>query len=80
MSRIGILPIDLPSGVTVTVSETNLVTLKVPKGEISQQVDPEIKVEIKENQVTIERPTDEKRHKSLHGLYRSLVNNMVVGV
>jgi len=80
MSRIGILPIDLPSGVTVTVSETNLVTVKGPKGEISQQVDPEIKVEIKENQVTIERPTDEKRHKSLHGLYRSLVNNMVVGV
>jgi large subunit ribosomal protein L6 len=80
MSRIGILPIDLPSGVTVTVSETNEVKVKGPKGEISQQVDPEIKVEIKENQVIVERPSDEKRHKSLHGLYRSLVNNMVIGV
>lgn len=80
MSRIGILPIDLPSGVTVTVSETNEVKVKGPKGEISQQVDPEIKVEIKENQIIVERPSDEKRHKSLHGLYRSLVNNMVIGV
>ncbi len=80
MSRIGILPIDLPSGVTVTVSETNEVKVKGPKGEISQQVDPEIKVEIKENQVIVERPSDEKRHKALHGLYRSLVNNMVIGV
>ena len=80
MSRIGILPIDLPSGVTVTVSESNEVKVKGPKGEISQQLDPEIKVEIKENQVIVVRPSDEKRHKSLHGLYRSLVNNMVVGV
>lgn len=80
MSRIGILPIDLPSGVTVTVSETNEVKVKGPKGEISQQVDPEIKVKIKENQIIVERPSDEKRHKSLHGLYRSLVNNMVIGV
>ncbi len=80
MSRIGILPIDLPSGVTVTVSETNEVKAKGPKGEISQQVDPEIKVKIKENQVIVERPNDEKRNKSLHGLYRSLINNMVVGV
>jgi large subunit ribosomal protein L6 len=80
MSRIGILPIDLPSGVTVTVSESNEVKVKGPKGEISQQVDPEIKVEIKENQVIVERPSDEKRHKALHGLYRSLIKNMVVGV
>ena len=80
MSRIGILPIDLPSGVTVTVSDVNLVTAKGPKGEISQQVDPEIKVEVKENKVVVERPSDEKRYKSLHGLYRSLINNMVVGV
>lgn len=80
MSRIGILPIDLPSGVTVTVSETNEVKVKGPKGEISQQVDPDIKVGVKENQVIVERPSDEKRHKSLHGLYRSLIKNMVVGV
>ncbi|NOQ24249.1 MAG: 50S ribosomal protein L6 [Bacteroidales bacterium] len=80
MSRIGILPIDLPSGVTVTVSETNEVKVKGPKGEVSQQVDPEIKVDIKENQVIVERPSDEKKYKALHGLYRSLVKNMVVGV
>ena len=80
MSRIGILPINLPSGVTVTVDETNLVKVKGPKGEISQQVDADIKVEVKENQVTLARPNDEKRLKSLHGLYRSLINNMVVGV
>jgi len=80
MSRIGILPIDLPSGVTVTVSETNEVKVKGPKGEISQQVDSEIKVEVKGNQIIVERPSDEKRHKSFHGLYRSLINNMVVGV
>lgn len=80
MSRIGILPIDLPSGVTVTVSETNEVKVKGPKGEISQQVDPEIKVEVKDNRVVVERPNDEKKFKSFHGLYRSLINNMVIGV
>jgi len=80
MSRIGILPIDLPGGVTVTISDTNEVTVKGPKGEISQKVDTDITVEIKENQVIVSRPSDEKRHKSLHGLYRSLINNMVVGV
>jgi large subunit ribosomal protein L6 len=80
MSRIGILPIDLPSGVTVTISDTNEVKVKGPKGEVSQKIDTDITVEIKENQVIVSRPSDEKRHKSLHGLYRSLINNMVVGV
>ncbi|MBU8891853.1 MAG: 50S ribosomal protein L6 [Bacteroidales bacterium] len=80
MSRIGILPINLPGGVTVTVSDTNEVKVKGPKGEITQQVDTDIKVEIKENQVIVSRPSDEKKYKSLHGLYRSLINNMVVGV
>jgi large subunit ribosomal protein L6 len=80
MSRIGILPIDLPGGVTVTISDTNEVKVKGPKGEISQKVDTDIKVEIVENQVIVSRPTEEKRHKSLHGLYRSLINNMVIGV
>jgi len=80
MSRIGILPIDLPSGVTINISETNEVKVKGPKGELSQQVDPEIKIEVKENKVTLSRLNDEKRLKSLHGLYRSLLNNMVVGV
>ncbi len=80
MSRIGILPIDLPGGVTVTISDTNEVKVKGPKGEISQKVGTDIKVEVIENQVIVSRPSDEKRHKSLHGLYRSLINNMVVGV
>ena len=80
MSRIGKLPIDLPSGVTVTVSDTNEVKVKGPKGEIAQQVNPDIKVEVIDNNVVVSRPSDEKNHKSLHGLYRSLINNMVIGV
>jgi large subunit ribosomal protein L6 len=80
MSRIGKLPIDLPSGVTVTISDTNEVKVKGPKGEIAQKVNPDIKVEVIENQVIVSRPSDEKQHKSLHGLYRSLINNMVNGV
>lgn len=80
MSRIGKLPIDLPSGVTVTITDTNEVKVKGPKGEISQQVNPDIKVEIVDNQVVVERPSESKEHKSLHGLYRSLINNMVIGV
>ena len=80
MSRIGKLPIDLPSGVTVTVSDTNEVKVKGPKGEIAQQVNPDIKVEVIDNKVVVNRPSDEKHHKALHGLYRSLINNMVIGV
>lgn len=80
MSRIGKLPIDLPSGVTVTITDTNEVKVKGPKGEISQEVNPDIKVEVVDNQVVLTRPSDSKEHKSLHGLYRSLVNNMVIGV
>ena len=80
MSRIGKLPIDLPSGVTVTVSDTNEVKVKGPKGEIAQQVNPDIKVEVIDNRVVVSRPSDEKHHKSLHGLYRSLINNMIIGV
>jgi large subunit ribosomal protein L6 len=80
MSRIGILPIDLPEGVTVEVNSDNLVTVKGPKGELQQQVDKSIKVKVEENQVKVERSTEEKEHKARHGLYRSLLNNMVVGV
>jgi len=80
MSRIGKLPIDLPSGVTVEVSDSNEVKVKGPKGEISQKVNSDIKVEVVENQIIVSRPTDQKDHKSLHGLYRSLINNMVIGV
>ncbi|UCG28645.1 MAG: 50S ribosomal protein L6 [Bacteroidales bacterium] len=80
MSRIGKLPVELPEGVTVTVDKNNLVTVKGPLGELTQQVSPEIKVSIEGNKVSFTRPSDQKRHKSLHGLYRSLVNNMVTGV
>jgi large subunit ribosomal protein L6 len=80
MSRIGILPIDLPKGVSVTISDKNEVKVKGPKGEISQLVHQDIKVEIKDNQILVSRPSEEKAHKSMHGLYRSLIHNMVVGV
>lgn len=80
MSRIGKNPINVPAGVTVTVSNDNLVTVKGPKGELSQQVDAEIIVKQEDAVLTVSRPTDQKRHKALHGLYRSLINNMVVGV
>ena len=78
MSRIGILPIDIPAGVTIEVSEDNLVTVKGPKGELQQQVDKKITVKVEENQLTVSRSSEDKDQKSKHGLYRSLVNNMVV--
>jgi large subunit ribosomal protein L6 len=80
MSRIGKMPIKLPQGVTLTVKPDNSVTVKGPKGELSQAIDPDIKVEISDGEVVLTRPTEQKRHKSLHGLYRSLINNMVHGV
>lgn len=80
MSRIGKLPVDLPSGVTVTVSKENLVSVKGPLGELHQQVNADIEVAQEENQIIVKRPSDSKEHKSLHGLYRSLISNMVVGV
>ena len=80
MSRIGILPIDIPAGVTIEVSEDNLVTVKGPKGELQQQVDKNITVKVEENQLIVSRSTEETDHKAKHGLYRSLVNNMVTGV
>lgn len=80
MSRIGILPIEIPAGVTIEVDQENLVTVRGPKGELTQQVDKNITVKVEGNQVNISRSTEEKDHKSKHGLYRSLVNNMVVGV
>jgi large subunit ribosomal protein L6 len=80
MSRIGKLPIEIPGGVTIKVDESNVVTIKGPLGELSQKVDPEIDVEIEGNILSVKRPSDEKKHRALHGLYRSLINNMVVGV
>jgi large subunit ribosomal protein L6 len=80
MSRIGKLPINLPQGVTLTVKPDNSVMVKGPKGELNQTINPDIKVEIENGVVIVSRPTEQKRHKSLHGLYRSLINNMVQGV
>jgi len=80
MSRVGKLPIKLPQGVSLTVKPDNTVTVKGPKGELHQVVDPDIKVEIIDNEIVVSRPTEQKRHKSLHGLYRALINNMIQGV
>ncbi len=80
MSRIGKLPVAIPSGVTINVGKDNLVTVKGPKGELQQQVNPDLIVKVNDNELTIERPSESKEHKSFHGLYRSLINNMVVGV
>ncbi len=80
MSRIGILPIEIPQGVTVSIDKDNIVTVKGSKGELQQDVNPDIKVSIEENQIVVSRPTEQKRHKAMHGLYRSLINNMVHGV
>jgi large subunit ribosomal protein L6 len=80
MSRIGKQPVVLPKGVTVTVGADNLLVVKGPKGELKQAIDRDIKVEVKEGHVEFSRPTDQIRHRALHGLYRSLVSNMVKGV
>ena len=80
MSRIGNLPIEIPEGVAVSIDKSNLVTVKGPQGELHQQVHPDIKVSVAENQIVVSRPSESKEHKSKHGLYRSLINNMVVGV
>jgi large subunit ribosomal protein L6 len=80
MSRIGKLPVNLPKGVTVSVSDTNMVRVKGPLGELTQAVDTDLKVEVVENEVILSRPSESKNHKSLHGLYRALIHNMVVGV
>jgi len=80
MSRIGNKIIQVPAGVTVTVSDKNEVTVKGPKGTLTQKVDRDITIEQEGDTVKVVRPTDQKRHKALHGLYRSLINNMIVGV
>lgn len=80
MSRIGKLPITLPSSVTVNIDDNNLVTVKGPKGEMQQQVNPLMKLSVEDGVFIIERPSESKDHKSLHGLYRSLINNMIIGV
>lgn len=80
MSRIGKKPISLPAGVTVEVLKDNTVCVKGPKGELTQKVDSDITVKVEGAEIRVTRPTDQKRHRALHGLYRSLIHNMVVGV
>ena len=80
MSRIGKLPIEIPKGVDIKISDDNLVTVKGPLGELKQQVDPSIEITIEDNQIKFNRLKETKRFKSMHGLYRALVNNMITGV
>ncbi len=80
MSRIGKSPIKLPEGVEVKISSANEVTVKGPKGELSRPVNKDIQVEIKDGVLEVKRPTEQIRHKAMHGLYRSLIQNMVTGV
>jgi len=80
MSRIGKKPVEFPAGVTIKISTDNVITVKGPKGELNQEVDRDIKFDLKEGSLEILRPTDQIRHKAMHGLYRSLVSNMVKGV
>lgn len=80
MSRIGNLPVPIADKVTVEIGKNNFVTVKGPKGELSLQVDPDIALSLKEGELVVDRPTEQKRHKSMHGLYRSLIDNMVRGV
>ncbi len=80
MSRIGKKPVEFPTGVTIAIGTDNVVTVKGPKGELKQAVDRDIKLEVKDGTLELVRPTDQIRHKAMHGLYRSLVSNMVKGV
>lgn len=80
MSRVGKAPIAIPAGVTVAVSAENEVSVKGPKGTLTQKVDSDITIAQEDGNILVQRPSDQKRHKALHGLYRALINNMVVGV
>lgn len=80
MSRIGRLPIAIPAGVTVTVTPENVVTVKGPKGELTEAMSTEMSIVVENNEVVVTRPSENKMHRSLHGLTRALINNMVVGV
>ncbi len=80
MSRIGKAPIELPKGVEISVSKGNLVSVKGPKGTLEQQIDQDLSIQIEDGVLTVTRPTDQKRHKAIHGLYRALLANMVQGV
>ena len=79
MSRIGKLPITVPANVTVTI-ENNLVTVKGPKGELARQINKDMILKLEDSHLTVERPSDDKEHRAMHGLSRTLINNMVIGV
>lgn len=80
MSRIGKKLIEVPAGVTISVDAENIVTVKGPKGTLKQTIDRDMQIEVKDGMVTVGRPTDQIRHRAMHGLYRSLISNMVKGV
>lgn len=80
MSRIGKAPIEIPAGVSIDVSKGNVLTVKGPKGELKQNIDPDLGIEINDGVLEVTRPTDQKRHRSVHGLYRSLISNCIIGV
>lgn len=79
MSRVGKLPITLPAKTEVSVADNNVITVKGPKGTLTEKIDRDIIVKVEDGKVVLERPTEQKRHKALHGLYRALINNMVIG-
>lgn len=80
MSRIGKAPIAIPAGVSVDISKGNVVTVKGPKGQLTQQIDHDLTLKVEDGQAVVGRPTDQKRHRAVHGLFRSLISNMVEGV
>ncbi|MEA3452513.1 MAG: 50S ribosomal protein L6 [Bacteroidota bacterium] len=80
MSRIGKLPIDIPQGVEINVDKENIISVKGKLGQLEQKVHTDLTIKVENNQLTVKRPTESKEHRSLHGLYRSLINNMLVGV
>lgn len=79
MSRVGKLPITIPAKTEVNVADNNVITVKGPNGTLTEKIDRDIIIKVENGTVTLERPTEQKRHKALHGLYRSLINNMIVG-
>lgn len=80
MSRIGLKPMDIPNDVEIKISEDNLVEVKGPKGQLSEKINSEMDIKIEDNVLTVARPTDNKKHRSMHGLSRTLIHNMIVGV
>src|SRR5690625_7218723 len=80
MSRIGLRELNIPKGVKIDISKGNLLTISGPKGEIARQIDPDLKIHVNDNILSVERPTDQKRHKALHGTYNAIIENMLGGV